>query len=158
MNTRNRRFHNVILVGLLTGAASLSAEAVPQSVRERVQTEPSHLPDDAQMPLQTTASPSPSELPDAPSQAQPAPQEPSDHDSAQTQNTDSVPSGAAGAKLPFPKGSPAARPIGVAIAPAKQRSRRSLLIKVGVVAGACVAVGSVFALSKGTSAKPPGTP
>lgn len=158
MNTRICRFRNAILVGLLTGAVSLSAEAAPQSTREPVQTEPSQVPDDAQKPLRTTVNATPSELPDAPSQAQPAPQEPSDHDSAQTQNTDTVPSGAAGATLPHPKGSPAARPLGVAIAPAKQRGRRSLLIKVGIVAGACVAVGSVFALSKGTSAKPPGTP
>lgn len=158
MNTRIWRFRTAMLVGLLTGAVSLSAEAVPQSTRGPVQTEPSQVPDDAQKPLETTVSATPSELPDAPSQAQLAPQEQGDHDASQEQSPGSVPSGAAGAKLPHPNGAPAARPIGAAIAPAKQRSRRSLLIKVGIAAGACVAVGSVFALSKGTSGKPPSAP
>jgi hypothetical protein len=139
-------------------AVNLSAKPVPQSAQSPAQAQPSQGPDDAQKPPQTSASPSDRELPDAPTDAQAVPQEQSDHDASQAQNPGSVPSGAAGAKVPHPNGAPAARPIGSAIAPAKQRGRRSLLIKVGIVAGACVAVGSVVALSKGTSAKPPGAP
>src|SRR6266481_4387610 len=136
MKHRIQLFLKVILVGLLTAAVSLSAEPVPQNTKEPAQTQPARAPDDAPKPQQTASSSS-AELPDAPMPAQPAQQEP--HDPSQTQNPDSVPSGAAGAKKAPAKGAPAARPMGVAIAPAKQRNRRSLLIKVGLVAGACVA-------------------
>jgi hypothetical protein len=68
-----------------------------------------------------------------------------------------TPSGAAGAKNASVKGSPAAQPAGAAVAPAKQHGHRSLLIKVGLLAGAGVALGSVIALSAGSPARPPGT-
>jgi hypothetical protein len=145
---RIQRFLNVISVGMLTAAVSLSAEPVPQNIQEQAQTQPSR--------EQTAASPNSGELPDAPTPAQPDP--PRQGDPSQTENPGSVPSGAAGAKAAHAKGAPAARPMGAAIAPAKQRGSRSLLIKVGLVAGACVAVGSVLALSKGSPAKPAGAP
>jgi cytoskeletal protein RodZ len=156
MNKGIRRFLSLSLVGMLMSAVSLSAEPAPQNTQEPVQTQPSRAPDNAQSSQQTATSPNSTELPDAPTTAQASSQERSDP--SQAQNPGSVPSGAAGAKMPHAKGAPAARPLGAAIAPAKQRGRRSLLIKVGLVAGACVAVGSVFALSKGSSAKPPGAP
>jgi outer membrane biosynthesis protein TonB len=149
-----KRFFNVILIGLLTAAISLFAEPVPQNSQEPVQTEPARAPDDAQKPQR--ASPNTSELPDAPMPAQAAQQEQTDP--SQTQNPGTAPSGAAAAKAAPAKGAPASRPVGAAIAPAKQRGHRSLLIKVGLVAGACVAVGSVVALSKASSAKPAGAP
>lgn len=153
MTKQIQRFLNLVLVGLLTVTVSLSAEPVSQNTQDPSPTQASQLPVDAQKSQPTAASPTITELPEAPMPAQPAPQEPS-----QSQEPGSVPSGTAGAKVTPAKGAPAARLMGVAIAPAKQRGRRSLLIKVGLVAGACVAVGSVFALSKGTSAKPPGAP
>jgi cytoskeletal protein RodZ len=156
MNKGIRRFLSLSLVGMLMSAVSLSAEPAPQNTQEPVQTQPSRAPDNAQSSQQTATSPNSTELPDAPTTAQASSQERSDP--SQAQNPGSVPSGAAGAKMPHAKGAPAARPLGAAIAPAKQRGRRSLLIKVGLVAGTCVAVGSVFALSKGSSAKPPGAP
>lgn len=68
-----------------------------------------------------------------------------------------APSGAAGAKAANVKGTPAAQPTGAAVAPVRQRGHHSLLIKVGLVAGAAIAVGSVVALSQGRSqARPPG--
>jgi uncharacterized protein involved in copper resistance len=150
------RFCRVILVGLLTAAVSLFAQPVPQNSQEPVQTQTSRAPEDAQEPQPVAASPNTSELPDAPMPAQPVSQKQSDF--SQTQNSGSAPSGAAAAKAAPAKGAPASRPVGAAIAPAKQRGHRSLLIKVGLVAGACVAVGSVVALSKGSSAKPSGAP
>jgi hypothetical protein len=51
-------------------------------------------------------------------------------------------------------GGGASRPAGVAIAPAKQNQRRSMLLKLGAIAAAGVAGGTIYALSKGTSAKP----
>lgn len=46
------------------------------------------------------------------------------------------------------------RPAGAAIAPAKQRRVRTILIKIGVVIGAGVALGTVAALSKGSPSRP----
>jgi hypothetical protein len=68
-----------------------------------------------------------------------------------------TPSTAAGAKAASPKGAPVAEPVGAAVAPAKQHSHRSLLIKIGLIAGAGVAVGTVVALSAGSPSRPPGT-
>jgi hypothetical protein len=91
-------------------------------------------------------------LPDAPQpqQAQ-TPQQSSQAPATQT------PSGAAGAKATNPKGAPVAQPVGAAVAPARQRGHRSLLIKVGLLAGAAVAVGTVVALSERSPTRPPGT-
>jgi len=165
MNKRIKRFFHGILVGLLSTALSVFAEPIPQNPQEPVQTQPSPAPDDTQKPQPASASPGngnsanpPSgELPDAPAPAEPVPQKQSES-SAQTKNPTPVPSGAAAAKAAPAKGAPASRPVGAAIAPAKQREKRSLLIKVGLVAGACVAVGSALALSKASPAKPPGAP
>ncbi len=87
-------------------------------------------------------------LPDAP-QAQSA-QPPAG------QQTTPVPSGAAGAKSANPKGAPVAQPAGAAVAPVRQRGHRSLLIKLGLVAGAGIAVGSVVAMSEKSPTRPPG--
>jgi cytoskeletal protein RodZ len=163
------RFVRWILVAWLSTTMMLFAEPWPQDPQEPAQTPPSQVPEDAQKPQRATASPNKSdsanapgsaELPDAPSSAQQNPQAPPAQQTppAQTQSGGSVPSGAAAAKAAPAKGAPASRPVGAAIAPAKQRERRSLLIKVGLLAGACVAVGSVVALSKASPGKPPGAP
>lgn len=78
---------------------------------------------------------------------------------AQTTSTSSRgerPVGAAVGQSGTAAGGPASRPAGVAIAPAKQRQTRALLIKVGALAAAGVAVGTVLALSRGTPSTPPG--
>jgi hypothetical protein len=155
MNKGIKRFLNVILVGLLMAAVSLFAQPVLQNSQEPVQTQPARAPDGAPRPQQAAASPN-RELPDAPMPAQGAPQ--SQGDPSQAQNPSSAPSGAAAAKAAPAKGAPASRPVGAAIAPAKQRNRRSMLIKIGLVAGACVAVGSAVALSKASPSKPAGAP
>ena len=64
------------------------------------------------------------------------------------------PLGAATAEGVPTVGGAASRPAGMAIAPAKQSQRRSLLIKLGLIAAAGIAIGTVAGLSKGTSAKP----
>jgi hypothetical protein len=53
-----------------------------------------------------------------------------------------------------PLGVAASRPAGAVIAPAKQRRARAIFIKVGVVVGACVALGTVMALSRSSSSTP----
>jgi len=66
------------------------------------------------------------------------------------------PVGTAAAEAPNVSGITAAQPAGVAIAPAKQRRVRTLVLKVGAIVGAGVAVGTTLALTMGTSSKPPG--
>jgi hypothetical protein len=68
------------------------------------------------------------------------------------------PVGTAAAEKGVTRGGAASKPAGTAIAPAKQRQVRSLLIKLGVVAAAGVAVGTVLGLSKGSPTSPPGAP
>jgi hypothetical protein len=48
----------------------------------------------------------------------------------------------------------ASRPAGAAIAPAKQKRSRSFVIKVGLLVGAAVAVGTVVALSSASPSRP----
>jgi hypothetical protein len=66
------------------------------------------------------------------------------------------PVGAATAESVPTSGGAAAKPAGVAIAPAKQHQTRSLLVKVGAVIAAGAAVGVVYALTRSTSSTPPG--
>lgn len=72
----------------------------------------------------------------------------------QTQNTAPKPVGTAAAPYEKTTGVAASRPAGAVIAPAKQRRARSILIRVGVIVGAAVAVGTVVALSKGSPSRP----
>jgi hypothetical protein len=67
------------------------------------------------------------------------------------------PVGAAAAESVPTAGGAAAKPAGVAIAPAKQHQTRSLLLKIGAVVAAGAAVGTIYALSHSTSSTPPGT-
>ena len=167
MTTRLGRLPNLLLVFLLSTTLAVSAEPLPlgQSSEDSQptpqasahETRSTTAPATGATNSDSSISATTTELPDAPTPAQPN-QQSTESSSIQPQNPNSVPSGAAGAKAPTVRGAPASRTVGAAIAPAKQRQRRSLLIRVGLVAGACVAVGSAFALSKGSPSKPPGAP
>ena len=161
-----RQVCRFFLVYLLSGSMLLFGEPLPQNPQATSQEASIQVvPDDsnrAQSPSSPDGAPAAraavsDELPDAPSLAQSVQQNPNESSSKQ-QQINSVPSGAAGAKAPTVRGAPASRTVGAAIAPAKQRQKRSLLIKVGLIAGACVAVGTAFALSKASPSKPPGAP
>jgi hypothetical protein len=65
------------------------------------------------------------------------------------------PLGTAAAEIGNASGTAASKPAGVAIAPAKQHQSRSLLIKLGAVLGAGVAIGTVMALSNSSPSRPP---
>jgi hypothetical protein len=109
------------------------------------------------------------ELPDSPgavqaqTQNQATMQETNSNPSSQsvpaTQTQDAKPQrpvGTAAAEEPPVSGITAAQPAGVAVAPAKQHRVRTIVLKVGAIVGAGVALGAVVALSEGTSSKPPG--
>src|SRR5215472_14127067 len=162
MTKNAERLCSASLIGLLC-MVTVFAEASPQNPQDSIQPVSQPQPNSSQQSQggsstsssgDATTAPASAPLPDAPSSAQPQQRQ---GDRAQ-ENPQTAPSGTAAAKAASPKGAPAARPIGAAIAPAKQRERRSLLIKVGLLAGACVAVGSAVALSKASPSKPPGAP
>jgi len=97
-------------------------------------------------------------LPDSPGATKPQPEQEKATPAVAQQPVRSAPqpTGTAAAQAGKLSGNAASRPAGAAIAPAKQRQVRSFLIKMGVIAGAGVAIGTVAALSRGTSPKPPG--
>lgn len=64
------------------------------------------------------------------------------------------PVGSAAAPFETTTGVAASRPAGAAIAPAKQRRAGSILIRMSIVVGAAVAIGTVVALSHGSSSRP----
>jgi anti-anti-sigma factor len=105
----------------------------------------------------------PETLPDSPgavrsqtddNNSQPSAPQPSPN---QQQTGAQAPVGTAAAEFIKTTGVAASAPAGAAIAPAKQRRARSVLIKVGAIVGACVAVGAVVALSAASPSRPPGS-
>ncbi|HEY6253294.1 MAG TPA: hypothetical protein VI685_25340 [Candidatus Angelobacter sp.] len=79
---------------------------------------------------------------------QPAPQE---------QQKPAEPVGAAAAEKAQTAGGAASKPAGAAIAPAKQHQTRGLLFKIGAIAAGGLAAGTVYALSRSSPSKPPGS-
>lgn len=73
---------------------------------------------------------------------------------APAQDNSHRPVGTAAAPYEPTTGIAASRPAGAAIAPAKQRRVRTILISLGVIAGAGIAIGSVAALSHGSPSRP----
>ena len=110
--------------------------------------------DPSQAPLQPVTTypeaptPQPNQQPDnaKPVQQSEQPQEP--------KKPATEPAGAATAEKVPTTGGAASRPAGVAIAPAKQHQTRSLLIKIGAIAAAGVAAGTVYGLSRSTPSTP----
>jgi hypothetical protein len=117
-------------------------------------------------PTQRSAPIASPQLPDSPGtmyaanliqNGQSTPQQLTQQDQQNTQNTTQVPAGTAAARAASPAGVAASEPAGSAIAPAKQRRVRTLLISVAAVVGAGAALGAVAALSAGSPSRPPGT-
>jgi hypothetical protein len=67
-----------------------------------------------------------------------------------------TPVGTAAAGVVPATGIAASQPSGVAIAPAKQHRVRTIVLRTGAILAAAAAVGSVVALTEGTSSRPPG--
>lgn len=107
-----------------------------------------------------TASPALDPLPDSPGAVQPQSAQLGPPMPAQTQpqqqDSPREPIGTAAAQTVPTMGVAASRPAGAALAPAKQRRVRTILIRMGAVLGAGAAVGLTMALSEGSPSKPPG--
>jgi len=97
---------------------------------------------ESQLPAQTDTKPAEAQA----SQPQPAQQPPVSREPLGTAAAQSVPT----------MGIAASRPAGAALAPAKQRRIRTILIRTGAVIGAAAAVGVTMALTEGSPSKPPG--
>ena len=66
----------------------------------------------------------------------------------------SQPVGTAAAPYEKPAGVAASRPSGAVIAPGKQRREHAIVIRIAIVVGAAIAVGTVAALSRSSSGRP----
>lgn len=88
-------------------------------------------------------------LPDAPSAQQ------QNTNAQQKQQGTSTPLGTAAAEKGATYGGAASRPAGAAIAPAKQKQSRSLLIKIGAIAAGLAALGTIYALTRTSPSTPP---
>jgi hypothetical protein len=102
---------------------------------------------------QGPASPNPSVESSTP-QSSPPQSSLNQSNSDQQQNGVTRPVGTAAAPLEKPTGVTASRPAGAVIAPAKQHRVRAILIRVSIVVGAAVAVGTVVALSRASPSRP----
>ncbi len=157
--------------GFLCSACFAFALGLPIHVLAQEQkTAPSDQQQGAAMALSTSLTPA--QLPDSPgaewaqSQANSAQQENSSQPATQTTRQPQDPAtqdqklqrpvGTAAAEAPKVSGITAAQPAGVAIAPAKQRRVRTIVLKVGAIIGASAALGAVIALTAATPSKPPG--
>lgn len=75
---------------------------------------------------------------------------------SQTSNGIQKPVGTAAAEVPPPSGVAVSNSAGAAIAPAKQKRVRTLVIGVAAILGAGAAIGAVAALSSASPSRPPG--
>jgi hypothetical protein len=89
--------------------------------------------------------------------AQPLPRTTTAAPTPQEQKPSNEPVGSAAAEKVPTAGGAATTPAGEAIAPAKQHQTRSLFLKIGAIAAGGLAAGTIYALSRGTSSKPPGS-
>lgn len=165
MRNWTRRLLTATLVAVLCGLPEITgtlAQAQAGQQQQETATPPSATPnpENSQTAPQQSSPGTPDENSAAPaSKDQTLPDAPSSQnnqgaeDNAQKSNE---PVGTAAAQAAKTRGGVASKPAGAAIAPAKQKRTRSLLIKLGLIAGAGVAVGSVYALQKGSPSRPPG--
>lgn len=155
---------------LILAAPTVEAAAMPRQDEATVRLEQSAPSSGAQKAGAENGSGKPSAdpaqsdatLPDAPEVAQAQSASPNAQDSSsqprqdQQQNgaTPAQPVGTAAAPSVTTTGVTASKPAGAAIAPAKQRRVRTFLISFGVVAAACVAIGTVAGLSHTSPSQP----
>ena len=106
------------------------------------------------MQAQSSAAAEPQSPASQSSQSEPA--QPPSQTVQPAQTAPQKPVGTAAAETSKASGVAASQPAGVAIAPAKQRRVRLIVIRVGAILGAGAALGTVVALTQATPSKPPG--
>jgi hypothetical protein len=137
---------------LLMQGAGMALQATSQNQQPAQQIQPA-IPGQPALPPVTV-----DQLPENPSPVTTSPtgQQAARPENDQAQTTPTA-SGTAAAQTEKPSGNAASRPAGAAIAPPKQRQVRSFLVKFGLIAGAGVALGTVYALSESSPSRVPGS-
>lgn len=110
---------------------------------------------DAPEPMQNEAVHPAPELALASAAQQPNPSDASAPGNAEQGQAPQKPVGTAAAPPEGTAGIMASRPAGAVIAPAKQRRARAIFVRVGLLVGAGVALGTVLALTHATPSGPP---
>jgi hypothetical protein len=143
----------LMLAAQMSEAAVLQEQAAPPQVQQQ------QTPAPAEVDQQQTGKPgtdlSHADLPQAPA---PASQQTeisfaSSSQDAQPQDAQK-PVGTAAGPYTKPTGVAGSRPSGAAIAPAKQKRKKALALRVGLIVGGAVAVGTVAGLSMASSSRP----
>lgn len=150
----------VAVVGCaLCGVPELAQAWQQPTQQTESQQQPGITVNPAQGPLAPVPAPETQPIPAQPNQGmpRPAPSTQLSRRPSQPAPSASEPLGTAAAEGLVPSGGGASRPAGTAIAPAKQHQTRALLIKLGAVAAAGIAIGTVAGLSKATPSTPPGS-
>jgi hypothetical protein len=149
----------IFLILCLGEAATIPVAASPQN--ESISASDGQLSGNSPSTRQTSAEAGqPRSLPDSPGvvEAQAANQNNRSTEgqatSASQQDSTPPPVGTAAAPYVKTNGVAASMPAGAAIAPGKQRRIRSIAIRVGLLVGAGVAIGTVVAASAGSSSRP----
>lgn len=155
----------LLLVAVCSAASPLWAQDRNRDLGKDRSAEPSvagsesiALPDSPGVLRAQLSTQSPGEQADS-AQSQNTQTAPAQPNSAQTSNQQPAPQKPVGTAVAEPSGASgvaASQPAGAAIAPAKQRRVRTIILRVGAIIGAGVAVGTIVALTEGTSSKPPG--
>lgn len=154
-----------LIAGLLALLLATPLAQAKPSLSQTMTQQTANTPSGAEQATQATAPPTNANKPETsatnaqPSQAPQtstsnAPVAAPQSNAAQQPSQNQQPVGTAVAPAQRTLGIAASRPAGAAIAPAKQRHARSFFIQVGVVVGACVALGTVVALSKSSPSQP----
>jgi hypothetical protein len=118
--------------------------------------DPMNLPDSPGVTLAKLQPQNPLHSDSAQQSSSPASAQPQGQQAQTQQQAPQNPVGTAAAEPTHAAGIAASQPAGVAIAPAKQHRVRTIVIRVGAIIGAGVAVGTIVALTAATPSKPPG--
>jgi hypothetical protein len=160
MKTKNGSQVQVIVPGvilaLLMNPLAYAMAQEPSSLRTDAQTEATQ----SVTPASDSSTSSTQQLPDSPGatqdQAPVPPMPPQQQAAGDSQIQPKEPVGTAAAETVATTGVAASRPAGAALAPAKQRRIRTILIRMGAVIGVGAAVGVTMALSEASPSRPPG--
>jgi cytoskeletal protein RodZ len=148
LHLSQNRFRALLALFLFLAASMLLAQQAPNTQSSGAASSSSNQDSQSVAPPAAQSISKPG-LPDSPSAVQPQ------QEQAPSQNSQQ-PTGTAAAQKGKISGYAVSEPAGVAIAPAKQHRTRSILIKMGFIAGAGIALGTVAALSAASPSKPPG--
>jgi len=148
------KFSGVFMRLISGGQILLLAIPLAATANAQQQAAPATSPPETTQSAQSnsTANPQNANVPPAPNPQAAAPAAQSTD--KQNESDTNKPVGTAIAPYEKTMGVTASRPAGAVIAPAKQRRIRAIVIKVGVIAAAGVAIGTVAALSHSSTSQP----